>query len=232
MSTGELIDIGRRETVVEAIAKALIDYIAKKGLQPGDKLPTERELVEMTGASRLPLREALCMLKGLGVVEAKHGKGIYVKPLDIGAVFQALSPLLKVHAGLDKDHIARVRHYLEGGVAEMAALHRTDENLVVMRAAIDQMWVNLAERAVYIKHDMTFHHELGNATGNPIFQALMSCIADLFVEVQWLYPEHRIDFFEEATEEHERIFEAVRDQDGARAKAAIREHILNARKRL
>ena len=180
MSTGELIDIGHRETVVEAIAKALIDYIAKKGLQPGDKLPTERELVEMTGASRLPLREALCMLKGLGVVEAKHGKGIYVKPLDIGAVFQALSPLLKVHAGLDKDHIARVRHYLEGGVAEMAALHRNEENLTVMRGAIDQMWVNLAERPVYIKHDMTFHHELGNATGNPIFQALMSCIADLF----------------------------------------------------
>lgn len=231
MATGELIDIGQRETVVEAIARALIDYIARKGLQPGSKLPTERELVEMTGASRLPLREALCMLKGLGVLEAKHGKGIYVKPLDIGAVFEALSPLLKVHAGLDKDHIATVRHYLEGGVAEMAALNRTEENLAVMRLAIDQMWVNLAERAVYIRHDMTFHHELGRATHNPIFQALMSCIADLFVEIQWLYP-NRTDFFEEATEEHERVFEAVRDGDGPRAKAAIREHILNARKRL
>jgi len=231
MSVTGTINIGHRETVVEAIARALIDYIAKKGLKPGDRLPTERELVDMIGVSRLPLREALCMLKGLGVVEAKQGKGVFVKPLDVAAVFRTLAPLLKVHAGLDKDHLAEVRHSLEGNNAEQAARCRSQENLEAMREALDQMWLHLNDRATYIRHDMEFHQEMARATGNPIYQVFISSIADLFVEIQWLYP-NQTQLFQEAADEHERILLALRDGDGEAAKAAVREHITKARKRL
>ncbi|HPP53641.1 MAG TPA: GntR family transcriptional regulator, partial [Thermoguttaceae bacterium] len=69
----------KQTTLVERIAHGLIQYIAAKGLQPGDRLPSERELVQMVGTSRLPLREAISVLKGLGVLEVKHGKGIFVR---------------------------------------------------------------------------------------------------------------------------------------------------------
>lgn len=231
MATSEIISIGRRETIVEAIARALIDYIAKKQLGPGDQLPTERELAEMIGVSRLPLREALCMLKGLGVVEAKQGLGVFVKPLDVGAVFQTLSPLLKIYTGLDQDHIAMVRCSLEGDIAELAARLRSNDNLRAMREAIDQMWLHLTDRPAYIKYDMVFHQEMARAAGNPIFQIFVSSIADLFVEIQWLYP-NRSDYFEESTDEHEHIFDAIRDGDAPGAKEAVRKHITKARKRL
>ncbi len=74
MSLAQTLDTGKRQTVVEAIAQALIRYIASQGLQGGDRLPSERELVKMAGVSRLPLREAICVLKGLGILEARHGK--------------------------------------------------------------------------------------------------------------------------------------------------------------
>lgn len=109
VAVADLIHSGRRETVVEVIAQGLIRYIAEKGLQPGDQLPPERELVGMVGASRLPLREALCVLKGLGIVETRHGKGVFVRPLDLGGVFGMLSPLLRTHAQIDVKHIFEVR---------------------------------------------------------------------------------------------------------------------------
>ena len=62
--------VRRRETLVESTARALIDFIARNRLAGGDRLPSARELIRMAGVSRLPLREALCMLKGMGIRRA------------------------------------------------------------------------------------------------------------------------------------------------------------------
>ncbi len=62
MATAEILPISPRETVVDAIVRALVQYIADHRLQAGDRLPSERTLVEMIGSSRLPIREALSVL--------------------------------------------------------------------------------------------------------------------------------------------------------------------------
>lgn len=229
--TVETIDTGRRETVVDAIAHGLIRYIAENGLRAGDRLPPERELVQMVGASRLPLREALSVLKGLGIVEARHGKGVFVKPLDLGAIFGMLSPLLRTYARIDIRQIFEVRLHLEASVAELAAHSRSQEHIDALQEALEGMRASVQNRDVYVRHDTAFHQELAKSTGNPIFGVFMASITDLLGELQFLYRDE-IEFRELALAEHERILEAVRRRDAGQAKAAMQEHLRNATERL
>ena len=209
MATVETIDTGKRQTVVEGIAQGLIRYIAEKGLTAGDRLPPERELVRMVGASRLPLREALCVLKGLGIIESRHGKGVFVKPIDLGAVFGMLSPLLKTHAEIDIGHIFEARLHIEGAVAQLAAANRSDANLESLRNSLDGMTSRIDDRSGYSRHDMVFHQELARSTANPIFHVFMASITDLLSEVQFLYRD-KTEFRRDAIAEHGRILEAGR----------------------
>lgn len=220
----------RRPTMVEAIAQALIRYIAENRLQPGDRLPSERKLAEMVGASRLPLREALCVLKGLGLVEAQHGKGVFVKRLDMAALFGMLSPLLKTQADIDLDHLFQARLHLEASIAEVAAGQRTGENLQVLGDALDGMRRNVRNRQAYVRHDLDFHQELARSSGNPIFHVFMASILDLLRELQFLYQDS-IEIREAAIAEHQAVLDAVAKRDGWRASEAMRKHILNAMQR-
>jgi GntR family transcriptional repressor for pyruvate dehydrogenase complex len=232
LPVAEKLDIGKRETVAEAIAQALIRYIADNGLRGGDRLPSERELAEMVDASRLPLREALCILKGLGIVEAKHGKGVFVRHLDLAALFGMLSPLLRIQADVDVAHIFEVRRHLEASTAELAARSRTEENLHALCLALDGMRAHYADdRRAYMDHDMAFHEELARGTGNPVFHVFMASITDLLAEVHQRFPESAA-LREAAIVEHEAILDAVWAQDASRARAAMEEHIRRAEERL
>lgn len=228
----QTITIAKRETIAEASANALIRYIADNGLKAGDRLPSERELVEMTGISRLPLREGLSMLRGLGIVEAYQGKGVFVKPLDVAAVFRTLSPLLKTQTNVDVEDIFAVRLPIEGSIAESAASHRTDENLDALEAALEGMRLNYVDdRPSYIEHDMAFHQELAKSTGNQIFHVVLASLTDLLAEVQTMYRDSA-EYRELAIEEHERILDAVRQGNAEQAGAAMQEHIRNAGERI
>ncbi|HID21523.1 MAG TPA: FadR family transcriptional regulator [Planctomycetaceae bacterium] len=227
----ETLPIARRETVVDAIAHALIQYIAANGLRAGDRLPSERRLVEMVGVSRLPLREALCLLKGLGIVEVRHGKGIFVKQLDLASLFGMLSPLLRIQADVELEDIFQARLHLEASIAQLAAAAWTAENLRALEQAVAGMRRSVRNRSVYIRHDMDFHMELARSTGNPIFRVFMASITDLLQQLQHLYRD-KVEYRHRAVAEHETILAALRDRDGSAAARAMQQHMHNAMTRL
>ncbi len=231
MAIAETLCLGERGTVVEAITQGLIQYIAANGLRGGDRLPSERELVRMAGASRLPLREALSVLKGLGIVEAKHGKGLFVKQLDLASTFGMLSPLLRSQANIDIEHIFEARIHLEGSVAELAADNHSYENIEALEVAVGDMRKSLADKPVYVCHDMAFHQELARSTGNSIFHVFMASITDLLAELQFQYLD-QVEVRHLAILEHEDILDAVRQGHGPRAKAAMQRHLRNATGRI
>ena len=231
MATAEIIYTGKRQTVVEGIAEGLIRFIAEKGLTAGDRLPPERELVEMVGASRLPLREALCVLKGLGIIESRHGKGVFIKPIDLGAVFGMLSPLLRTHAEIDIHQIFETRMHIEAAVAQLAAANRSDANLEALQRALDGMAQRIDDRSAYSQHDMAFHQELALGTGNTIFHVFMASITDLLSEVQFLYRD-KTEFRRDAIAEHRLILDAVANRNAPQAKTEMESHIRNAIERM
>ena len=224
MNKEEILKISKRETLVEAIAQKLISYIAVNRLKEGEQLPSERELIELIGVSRIPLREALCMLKGLGIIEAKHGKGIFVKEIDLSTIFGMLSPLLKVQNGINMEDILQVRFYLEGDIAEIGACKRTEENLKKLGSALEGMKETISSIKRFVRYDMDFHSELARSTQNKIFHLFISSLTDLLCEVQFRYPDtkkHR----EVSLEYHREIFEAVKGKNPERARKLMQEHI-------
>jgi len=230
VATVELQAITPRVTMVDAIANALIRYIAENELHGGDRLPSERDLVEMTGASRLPLREALSVLKGLGIIEARHGKGIFVKQLDPAAVFGMLSPLLKIQAGIDVRHLFEARLPLELEIAALAALHRSDEHLATLEDDLAAMRAATRRRPDFMTHDRAFHQALARATGNPVFSVFMASLTDLLAELHERYRD-KVEFRQAAIREHHEILDAVRRRDPDAAREAIRRHLNNSLRR-
>ena len=231
MTNTAVLAVAPRETLVESITNALIRYIAENDLRGGDQLPSERELVQMIGASRLPLREAVSVLKGLGILEARHGKGVFVKKLDPAAIFSMLSPLLRVRAGIDLHHLFEVRLLLETGIAALAAEHHADENLEVLENEADAMRASVRNRADFVTHDKTFHQELARATGNPVFRVFTASLTDLLAELHERYRDN-VQYRKAALEEHQQILDAVRQRDAEAASAAIRRHLTNALERM
>ena len=231
MATAEILPVSPRETVVDAIVRALVQYIAENRLQAGDRLPSERALVGMIGASRLPIREALSVLKGLGIVEARHGKGFYVKKLDPAAVFGMLSPLLKIQTGMDQRHLLDARLALETEIAAQAARHRNDENLEVLESELDAMRVSIEDRFNYVTHDKAFHQEMARATGNPVFGVFMASLTDLLAELHDRFRD-KSSFREHAIGEHEEVLQAIREGDSDAAREAMRDHLAKAIERL
>ncbi|MDY6914143.1 MAG: FadR/GntR family transcriptional regulator [Planctomycetota bacterium] len=219
-----ILPVAKRETLVEAIAQNLINYIASNELQGGDRLPSERAMLEMIDASRLPLREAVCMLKGLGIIEARHGKGMFVKDVDLSKVFEMLSPLLKVQRSIRLEDILTVRFYIESSIAEVVAARRSAENIELLKRDLDQMRQTKSDTTKFIEHDMAFHAELAKGTGNAIFHLFMSTIADLIYQVQFRYPDAD-SFRQKSLAYHQRILDAVINRDGREAAATMQQHI-------
>lgn len=231
MATAETLTLVRRETLVDTVARALLSHIADKGLQAGDRLPSERQLVEMLGVSRLPLREALSLLRGLGVIEVRHGKGIFVKKLDLTALFGMLSPLLRTQGGIELTQIFEARMELESSIARLAASSFSEETRRRLEEAVAGMRESVRDRPSFVRHDMAFHLELARSTGNPIFEIFMASVTDLLQELQHLY-RNRIEFRRRAVSEHEAILASLFRKDGQAAAEAMKSHLANAMTRL
>lgn len=225
------IDVGRPETLTDATIQALIRFIATQGLRAGDRLPSERELVALTGVSRLPLREALSVLKGLGIVESQQGRGVFVKPLDLAGVFALLSPLLRSQASIRASHVMEVRALLEPCIAEQAARNRTDEDVETLSRCVAAMRESLLDRDTFIQHDMAFHQALARATGNPVFHAIMSAITHVLAELQQTLPDDAT-YRRQSLSYHTVIRDAVRDRHAMAACEHIVAHLRDVGERL
>ena len=219
-----ILPVAERQTLVEAIAQNLINYIVSNELQGGDRLPSERAMLEIVGVSRLPLREAVCMLKGLGIIEARHGKGMFVKDVDLSKVFEMLSPLLKVQRSIRLEDILTVRFYLESSIAEVAAARRSADHIKLLERHLDLMRQTKSDAAKFIEHDMAFHAELAKSTGNVILHLFMSTMADLICQVQFRYPDAE-SFRRKSLDYHRRVLDAVIDMDAQEAAATMQQHI-------
>ncbi|MEW6357445.1 MAG: FadR/GntR family transcriptional regulator [Planctomycetota bacterium] len=223
-----ILEVPKRPTVADTVSQAIIRFIAENDLRAGDRLPTERDLAEMVGVSRLALREALSMLKGLGVIEARHGSGVFVKQMDVSTIFAMLSPLLRTHVEIDTAHILDVRLHLESSIAECAAAHRTEEHLHVLGDHLAAMREHVQDRAEFMKHDMAFHEELARSTGNAIYHIFMAALADLILQYQLQFPD-KLEYREKGIPSHAAILDAVRAQDAERARSAMAAHIERAK---
>ena len=222
-----------------SLAHGLVDSFSRRiqsgALRPGDKLPTESEIVRAHGVSRTVVREALSRLQAGGLVETRHGIGTFVLEPGRAAIFR-LEPADMANA-VDVLQVLELRISLESESAALAALRRTDAQLTEMRDALDAFEANVPEAGETVSQDFRFHLQIARSTGNRYYADIMSHLGETLiprtrVNSPRLAMEDAGAYLRRVNREHEEIYEAIKRGDPEAARAAMRLHLTNSRERL
>jgi len=216
------------------VVDVLIERVRAGSLAVGAKLPTEAAIMDEFGVSRTVVREALSKLQASGVVQTRHGVGTFVVGLGEASAFrigpEQLATLRDVIAVLE------LRIGLETESAGLAAVRRSDANLVAMRQALDEFAAAVTAGLDAVTADFAFHSEIARATQNPHFTDLISALGMAAIPRARLDPAHtedaeRLAYLRRVNGEHESIYDAIAAQDPEAARAAMRTHLANSRER-
>jgi GntR family transcriptional repressor for pyruvate dehydrogenase complex len=197
-------------------------------LQPGDRLPPERELARQFGVSRTVIREAVRTVAAKGLLEVRAGSGTVISNPKAADVAHSVSLLL--HAGrssIEIAHVLEVRRCLEIEIAGLAAERRTDADLAGMTEVLQEAGEYEQDTDFFVKSDVVFHTVLAQATHNPVYVLLLESLADIMVqlrEIGFRVPKTP----SQAMQQHHLIFDCIAAGDVAAARQAMETHLRNA----
>ncbi|ALV47237.1 GntR family transcriptional regulator [Arthrobacter alpinus] len=211
---------------LRALQSDIMELILSRDLDAGDAMPTESELCEVLGVGRNTLRESLKVLQALGVIEIRHGFGMFVAPSNFDALADGLTfrgRLSLRHEGLEALQLVDIRQALEAGLMGACIAVVTKEHLVLIEAAVVKM-EQLAERGEgFAEADAEFHRLLFEPLGNDLLMNLMSVFWKVYRKIHLQVGTGGTDLMHTASE-HRSIYEAVAAQDTPRAAALLNSH--------
>src|SRR5580704_10047994 len=188
-------------------------------LQPGDKIPPEREFARSLKISRASLRTGLGYLAAMGVMKVRHGVGTFVAdgPPEFGKA--SLSLIGALH-GFQSWQMFEARIILESQVAALAAERGKEEHHAAMSEQVAEMFASIEAPAQYLIHDVLFHRTISQASGNPILAAVIETITSAIYENRRKTVEHSTNLRESA-EMHREIYRAIRAHHPVEARSLM-----------
>lgn len=213
------------------VLRQIEERILDGRLRPGDRLPGERDLGELLGVSRGSVREALRVLRAMGILSSGAGRGPDSGSIVAGEPTSALSDLLRLHLALsrfDLDDLVDTRIQLEGHAAALAASRADQEALARLDELVDAMRNPALTPGDFFAIDTEFHVLIGIASGNRLLGVLMQGLRDS-VEREMVLASEGVSEWRPVAErlhrEHEGILSHIRDGEGARAADLLSSHI-------
>lgn len=227
-----------RDGVSDQVYNQLKDNVVQGVWQPGERIPSENQLVTLFGVSRASIRMAIQRMITLGLLESKVGDGTYVKAFTPGAYINELVPL--VLKPEDQIEIMEFRRALETEALKLAVKRATDEELRELEELNTRARNALKNRdhETYFKEDLQFHMQIFKMSGNSIFLTTVQTLGDV------LFPHFYSiarDFLEtsevpsDETDKHTIIVEALKRRDAktcVRAYAKLSEDLIAMYNRL
>lgn len=166
----------------QRIQEQLKAYITDVGLRPGDRLPSEHQLVKALGVSRNALREGLRSLEALGILEAKHGKGRYLRHFDFGLLTDNLAYSLV----LDKTsmrELLEVRRVLEVGFLPQVIASIEEQDLKCLKKIVKGMRSKTKGGETYSADERLFHRTLFCRVENELLHKLLVIFWELLQHI-------------------------------------------------
>lgn len=215
----------------EAIFEQIRGLVLQGELKPGDRLPSERHMIEMFQRSRPTIREALRMLERAGYIRTTAGStGAVVLPPNDKNLENSLTDALSArHVPLKE--LAEYRMASEMSTSVWAAQRRTDEDVKAMEELLAEMAAALDSLERFGELDTQFHGLVAQAAKNAvsgIFNSTFSKLNRSFVINKWssMSPAECREMNLRVHQMHVAIFEAIRDGDAKRAQAAAEAHMI------
>lgn len=172
-----------REPVSSSIMNMLCDYLLKKELKPGDKLPTESEFSQQLGVGRNSVREAIKMLSSLGVIEIKRGLGTFIPKSISPTILNPLILGLAFEQGTSRE-LFELRLLIDTGAAELVIQKGSDEEIKRLEEANEKLRVaaetNLGDKRKLLDLDINFHYTLLEITKNAFLSKIGQAVYTLF----------------------------------------------------
>jgi len=216
--------------LAEAVADRLAERILNGELASGTRLPAERQLCVDFGVSRIVVREALKALSERGLLEIRPGVGSFVTALDAAVASRHLSQYIQ-HRRIEPEHLFEIRRLLEPAMAAQAARNATPEivqamqvNLKLTQSAVERLEDSDVQIEAFAWADLDFHQLVATATGNPLYETVLSPLLDNLLDVR-RRGVRVVGSARQALNDHRRIFERIAAGDSAGARRAMQDHI-------
>lgn len=223
---GEMFKTVSLSRVSQAIVEQIRTLLRQGRLRPGDRLPSERELCERFGVSRVTVREALRVLEAGGLIEVRVGArgGAFVTTPTSRKVGEGLADLLNL-SPLTAAEVTEARQVFELGIVPMVVERATDEDIAALRdlTLAHQRALECGDYTMSLSAD--FHVRVAACTHNAAIEMLVQSfhgpLLMSLLEAQVIAPlmGHR------GSGEHREFIEAVADRDVHRAREIMREHL-------
>lgn len=210
----------------------LVNLIKEDGYQVGDRLPAERQIAESTGVSRSSVREALAVLEVSGIIDVRVGDGIYVKSTSLRD--------LDVHSSIRSPfELLELRMCLESKVAGLAAERRSQQLLEELKAILLKMEeiAHKGDTESYKGLDQRFHNTVAACTDNEAIEQQTVMLVQHLYQPIWLslikvyLSKEEMGGMIDSLDEHQRIYDAIEQQDVAEAEAAMWDHLARVQER-
>jgi GntR family transcriptional repressor for pyruvate dehydrogenase complex len=219
--------VARTPRLSDVVSERLLAAIREAHLQPGARLPSERELGDQFGVSRTVIREAVRHLAAKGILEVRSGSGATVARIDGSSVSDALSLYLG-RKGLPNPHkIHEVRETIEMQTVRLAAQRATDEHLAEIRRTHERLGQVADDPEAASQADVDFHRAIAKATENELFVVLVDSIGDVMMDIRraTVWQPGRVQV---GIEHHHRILEALERRDVEGAARAMEDHLVES----
>ncbi len=219
----------RRPKIRDQAAEQIKQYIVSQSLRPGDRLPTETQLAESFGISRLSVREATKALEFLGIVEAKTGVGLTVGLLDLDRVTEHLGFLPALH-GVDPHQLIDSRIVIEIGVLpHVARRMKADASLRERLQMLVDRFRSVRDLKAWIDLDIEFHRTLLESSG---LEPLVAFGDLLHIFFQRFRESVKKAEWKVGIESHQRIVDLLANGNVSGASDELRTHIESHKERL
>lgn len=211
----------KSKLLAEQVQELIYQYILDHSLTAGMKLPNEFDLARQFNVGRSTIREAVKLLISQGILEVRRGSGTYI----ISTTPSDMDPLGlrrfedKMSLALD---LADLRMMLEPGIAEIAALNATAEDILRLRGLCDLTEERILTGSSYIKEDIAFHTCVAECSKNKVVEQLVPMIDTavmMFVNVT------HTKLKNETIMTHRAVTEAIADHDPTGARSAMMMHM-------
>ncbi len=219
----------KRAKLHELVTQQLEQMIRSGELKPGDRLPSERDIMAAFNIGRPAVREALLSLQNKGFIVTENGRRAIVQRPSVDNVFTTLDSVVEmIIDNVDSlKNLFDARVFIEAAMARNAANEIDDRYLALLKEALNANKQAIGDRDLFMQTDVHFHRVLFLVGNNPVFEAVHKAL------VKWLMDRWRKIVRDESTETiayqgHVQIYKAILRRDPDAAEAAMRKHLASS----
>jgi len=217
----------QQSTITQQIIRQIHTAIIAGKLAPGDKLPSENELIKQFGISKQTLRESLRALEHMGLIQTRKGMGGGSFVVEVDASITKLGLLNYFYfKNLSMKDLSMVRQLLEPFSARIAAKKMSEIEVAALKKLNTAAGKHIKENnyGAALADEIAFHTKIAQQTDNPLIVLLMEFVEDILVDYKEVF-KVGISDLAIILKAHEKIYDAIKDRDEDRAAKEMLNHV-------